>query len=144
MTASVCLALALSTGCGSSTGSPERSTAAAQALGARSSGLQAQKTPDYAAAPSATAVQGGVVLIAYRSYAIDPDTVKVRLGSTIRWQNYDRAPHNVTSTSGPQPFASANLAQGATFEVKLTNPGVIHYESTTQPATMNGTIEVVK
>ncbi len=64
--------------------------------------------------------------------------------ATVRCTNYDPAPHNVTSMSGPQRFASASFGEGATFEVKLTKPGIVHYESTTQPATMNGTIEVLR
>ena len=82
--------------------------------------------------------------VAYRNFAIAPDTLRVKVGASVRWTNYDSAAHNVTSVSGPQRFASGNLGEGATFEVKLGHPGVIHYESTTQPATMNGTIEVVR
>ena len=56
---------------------------------------------------------------------------------------YDAIEHNVTSEGGPQKFASKNLAQGGTFEIKAINPGVIHYECTIHPTSMNGTIEVV-
>jgi len=50
----------------------------------------------------------------------------------------------VTSESGPSKFASTNLNEGSTFSYKVTKPGVIHYECTYHPASMNGTIEVVK
>ena len=36
------------------------------------------------------------------------------------------------------------FGEGQTFTVKVTKPGVIHYECTIHPATMNGTIDVVK
>jgi plastocyanin len=88
-------------------------------------------------------VQSGLVQIAYRNIAIAPDTVRVKVGSTIRWTNYDSTPHNVTSEGGPQRFASKNFGEGATFEITVEKPGVIHYECTLQPTTMNGTIEVV-
>ncbi len=84
--------------------------------------------------------------IAYRNIAIDPDTVRVKVGSTIRWTNYDSTPANVTSeggAGGPYKFASKNFGEGGTFEIKASRPGVIHYECTLYPVTMNGTIEVV-
>jgi plastocyanin len=85
-----------------------------------------------------------VVPIAYRNIAIDPDTIKVKVGSTIKWTNYDPVEHNVTSKGGPIHFASKNFGEGGTVEFKMTKPGVIHYLCTIHPATMNGTIEVVK
>jgi plastocyanin len=83
------------------------------------------------------------VRIAYRNIAIAPDTVRVKVGSAIRWTNFDQVSHNVTSEGGPQRFASKDFGEGATFEIKATRPGVIHYECTLHPASMNGTIEVV-
>jgi plastocyanin len=67
----------------------------------------------------------------------------VRVGSTIRWTNYDSVEHNVTSRGGPEQFASKNFGEGQTFQVKATKPGVIHYLCTIHPTSMNGTIEVV-
>ena len=61
--------------------------------------------------------------IAYRNIAIDPDTVRVKVGSTIRWTNYDPTKRNVTSESGPQQFASGNFGEGGTFEMKLDQAG---------------------
>jgi plastocyanin len=89
-------------------------------------------------------VQGGSVQIAYRNITIQPDTVKVRVGSTITWTNYDSIEHNVTSEGGPQKFASGDISEGAHFAIKATTPGVIHYECTIHPTSMNGTIEVVR
>jgi len=40
-------------------------------------------------------------------------------------------------------FASKNFGEGGTFELEASKPGVIHYECTLYPVTMNGTIEVV-
>jgi plastocyanin len=84
------------------------------------------------------------VQIAYRNIAINPDTIKVKVGSTIKWTNYDAVEHNVTSEGGPQSFASKDIGEGGTYEIKALKPGVIHYECTIHPASMNGTIEVVK
>ena len=45
--------------------------------------------------------------IAYRNIAINPDTVRVKVGSTLVWTDYDDVTHNVTLPSGPAHFASA-------------------------------------
>jgi plastocyanin len=156
-----CAALALAAGCGSSgnsttsssTGASSGSTTSASSGATSTSsstpstttgGLKPNTTPKFAAPPPSAPVSSGIVQIAYRSIAIDPDTLKVKVGSTIRWTNFDSVQHNVTSVSGPQHFASKDFGEGKTFEVKVTKPGVIHYECTIHPTSMNGTIEVVK
>lgn len=146
-----CAALILIAGCGSSGGSSASSTTAATTTStgstgpsSASGGLKPTTTPKFASPPASAPVQSGVVQIAYRNIAIDPDTLKVKVGSTLRWTNYDSVEHNVTSEGGPQKFASKQLAEGATFEIKANKAGVIHYECTIHPASMNGTIEVVK
>ena len=139
-----CATLVLAAGCGSSsssTGSSSSSTSTATTAGG---GLKASTTPKYAAPPSSAPVQSGIVQIAYRNVTIAPDALKVRVGSTIKWTNYDAIEHNVTSKGGPQTFTSKNLGESATFQIKALKPGVIHYECTIHPASMNGTIEVVK
>ena len=82
--------------------------------------------------------------IAYRNIAIAPDTVRVKAGSTVKWTNYDSVPCNVTSKGGVTKLASGEFGEGESYEVTLDTPGIIHYECTQYPTTMNGTIEVVK
>jgi plastocyanin len=142
-------ALVLIAGCGSSSSSTSTSTPASTASTASTtsssgSGLKANTTPQYASPPANAAVQSGVVQIAYRNIAIDPDTLKVKVGSTIKWTNFDSVEHNVTSEGGPQKFASKDFGEKGTFEIKALKAGVIHYQCTIHPASMNGTIEVVK
>jgi plastocyanin len=154
-----CCALVLVTGCGSSSSSASDSattaatgataTSANGATGATTStspsaGLKVDATPKYAVPSPSAPVLNGIVQIAYRNIAIAPDTVRVKVGSTIKWTNYDSVVHNVTSEGGPQRFASKNFGEGGTFEITVEEPGVIHYENTLQPTTMNGTIEVVR
>ncbi len=157
-----CCALVLVTGCGSSSnstsGSAATATTATSAQAATtgtaatttattspspSAGLKVDTTPKYAVPSPSAPVLSGLVQIAYRNIAIAPDSVRVKVGSTIKWTNYDSVVHNVTSEGGPQRFASKNFGEGGTFEITVDKPGVIHYENTLQPATMNGTIEVV-
>jgi plastocyanin len=140
-----CCALVLAAGCGSSGSSSTPATSTgSSATKSTSSGLKVDTTPKYATPSSSAAVQSGVVQVAYRNIAIDPDTLRVKVGSTIKWTNYDSVEHNVTSEGGPQKFASKTFGENGTFEIKALKPGVIHYECTIHPASMNGSIEVVK
>jgi plastocyanin len=152
-----CCVLALTAGCGSSGNSTSSATttgttttattastkSATTSSSATSGGIKGDTTPKFASPSTSAPVQSGVVQIAYRNIAIDPDTVRVKVGSTIKWTNYDSTQANVTSVSGPQRITSKNFGEGGSFEVKLEKPGVIHYECTLYPTTMNGTIEVV-
>jgi plastocyanin len=144
-------ALLVAAGCGSSgessssAGTTASSTAASTATThTNTSSLKATTKPKYGVPSSSAPVQSGLVSIAYRNIAINPDTARVKVGSTIRWTNYDPIEHNVTSESGPQKFTSKTFGENGTFEVKATSPGVIHYLCTIHPASMNGTIEVVR
>lgn len=130
-------ALALVAGCGSSSSSSTTS----KSTSTKASSLKVNTTPKFA--PAGGAVRSGTVNVAYRNIAIAPDTLKVKVGSTIKWTNFDEVAHNVTSEGGPQTFASKDFTQGGTFSIKALKPGVIHYECTIHPASMNGTIEVV-
>jgi plastocyanin len=107
------------------------------------SGLRVDTTPKYASPSPSAPVQSGVVQIEYRNITINPDTLRVKVGSTVKWTNDDAVEHNVTSRKGPDSFASKNFGEGHSFEVKLTKTGVINYVCTNHPASMNGTIEVV-
>jgi plastocyanin len=109
----------------------------------KSGGLQPITTPKYATPPSGAPTQSGTVQIEYRNIAINPDAVKVKVGTTVKWTNYDPVEANVTSQGGPLKFKSKTLHEGESFEMKMTKPGVVHYESTLHPVTQNGTIEVV-
>jgi plastocyanin len=136
-------ALALLAGCGSSGGTSSGSGATAS-TSRPASGLKPTTTPKFGSPAASAPVRSGIVQIAYRNIAINPDTLKVRLGSTIRWTNYDSIAHNVTSEGGPQTFASKNFGEGASFSIKAEKAGVLHYECTIHPTSMNGTIEIVR
>jgi len=149
-----CCALAFAAGCGSTS----KSGASASAAGAKTTttaggaskpaspapeSIKVDTTPKFASPSPSAPVQSRTVQIAYRDITIQPDTVRVKVGSTIKWTNYDSEQANVTSIGGPQRIASKDFGEGGTFEVKLDTPGVIHYVCTLFPVTMNGTIEVV-
>jgi plastocyanin len=137
-------AVAALAGCGSSgsSSSSSSSSTAARTKSATTGGLKATTTPKFV--PASGPVKSGTVQVAYRNIAIAPDTLKVKVGSTVKWTNFDTVAHNVTSQGGPQSFASKDFNVNGTFEIKALKPGVIHYICTIHPASMNGTIEVVK
>jgi plastocyanin len=132
---------ALLAGCGSS--APAGKTSTTTGSGPSSSGIQVNTTPRYLKASPTEPIRSGVVNIAYRDITIHPAVLRVRVGTLVKWTNYDAVDHNVTSEGGPQSFASDDFGQGGTFELRLTRPGVVHYQCTIHPATMNGTIEVL-
>jgi plastocyanin len=147
--AAFCAAAAIGAGCGSSSsgGSTTGTSGTGSAQGTApvgTSSLKVATTPKFGTPSSSTAVQSGEAQVAYRNITINPDTLRVKVGTTIKWTNFDPVEHNVTSQSGPQHFASKNLKEGGTFEIKALAPGVIHYLCTIHPTSMNGTIEVVK
>jgi plastocyanin len=139
-----CSALALAAGCGSSKSSTTTSKSSTSSTGTPKSGIVPNGKINYASPPANSPVKSGLVNIAYHEISIEPDTLKVKVGSTLKWTNQDPVEHNVTSAGGPTKFASKNFGEGGTFEIKVNAPGVIHYRCTLHPATMNGTIEVVK
>lgn len=156
--ATAALLFVLATGCGSGGSSTAETTTvtiggrtstaviskSTTASKTKSGGLQpASTTPKYATPEASAPVQSGVVQIEYRNIAINPDALKVKVGSTIKWTNYDPVEHNVTSKGGPSTFKSKNFGEGGTFEFKATKTGTIHYLCTIHPVSMNGTIEVV-
>jgi plastocyanin len=148
-----CLTLALAAiGCGSSesssttnattTGSTTTSGATGTS-GKPKEGIVPNGKINYAKPAANAPVQSGVVKIKYHLISIEPDTLKVKVGSTIEWVNEDQVDHNVTSASGPSKFASKNFGEGGKFKITVTKPGIIDYRCTLHPATMNGAIEVV-
>lgn len=148
--AATCCALLLAAGCGSSesTGSGTTTTTSSSSpssTAAKSSGgLKPDTTPQFASPSSSEPIKTGTVQIVYRNITIDPDTVRAKVGATIKWVNEDTQKCNVTSEGGPYTFKSPDFGEGGSFELRLTKPGTIHYECAYYPATMNGTIEVVE
>jgi plastocyanin len=123
--------------------SPSPSTGTTSASG---SSLKVQGRPKFATPSSSEPVRSGTVQISYRNITAHPVTLRVKAGTVVRFVNYDPVQHNATSVggaAGAQKFASRNFGQGGSFEVKLTKPGLVHFECTIHSATINGTIEVL-
>jgi plastocyanin len=138
-----CSALACAAGCGSSETSTTTTTSKTATSATTKGGLTVPGKINYASPPANAPVQSGLIPISYHEFAIEPDTVKAKVGSTVKWTNNDSEKCNVKSEGGPYTFSSGDFGEGGTFELKLDKPGVIHYECTYYPTTMNGSIEVV-
>ena len=113
-----CVLLAVAAGCGSSAHSGSGSGASSRpaATGtAASGGVKVTTTPSYGSPAASAAAQSGVVHVAYRNITIRPDTLRVKVGATVVWTNYDPLEHNVTSQTGPLHFASKNIREGQTL-----------------------------
>jgi len=149
LAASMLLAGALLAGCGSSgatTSAPpttRQGTSPRPQTSTSGSSLKAIGVPKFATPSKSEAVQSGTAQIVYRNVTARPDTLRVKAGTTVRFVNDDPIEHNATSVGGPQRFRSKNFGEGGSFEVKLTHPGLVHFECTIHPATINGTIEVL-
>lgn len=152
-----CLLAATVAGCGSSESSSGTSSTATTATktsstsgpsssssSSSSGGLKADTTPKFASPSSSEPVHSGTVRIVYRNIAIDPDAVRVKAGSTLKWVNEDSQRCNVSSVGGAYTFKSPDFGEGGSFELHVPKAGTIHYECTYFPATMNGTVEVVE
>jgi plastocyanin len=98
-----------------------------------------------AAGAGAIPAKRGFVQIAYKGIGIAPAAVTVHVGQKIRWTNFDATRHNVT-TQAPSAvsFTSPDFNKGGTYVFTASKVGVIHYLCTFHPASMVGTITVVK
>ncbi len=67
-----------------------------------------------------------------------PETLTVRSGDLVIWQNTDMVPH--TAVAAPR-FDSGQIAPEGNFKVTLSQPGEIHYVCTLHPG-MAGQIVV--
>jgi plastocyanin len=70
----------------------------------------------------------------------DPTSITVKTGDVIQWTDTGSVPHNVTFDSYPD-LTSQNMAQGDTWQVKITVAGTYPYHCTIHPG-MDGQITV--
>lgn len=71
--------------------------------------------------------------VAMKGYAFSPATLSVPAGSTVTWTNYDTAPHDVKTTSGPLAIHSPMLSKGQSWSFTFTTAGAYGYVCTVHP-----------
>ncbi|WP_371400536.1 cupredoxin domain-containing protein [Kribbella sp. NBC_00662] len=91
------------------------------------------------AAPAGAAVSTNTVDI--KEFAFGPQSVTVKVGTTVTWTNDDQDPHTVTSQNGSGPLKSSTLQKGDKFQYKFTKAGTFDYLCTIHPF-MTGTVVV--
>ncbi|MFL5994245.1 MAG: plastocyanin/azurin family copper-binding protein [Streptomyces sp.] len=71
--------------------------------------------------------------VAMKGYAFSPASLSVPAGSTVTWTNYDTAPHDVKTTSGPLAIHSPMLNKGQSWSFTFTTAGAYGYLCTVHP-----------
>ena len=72
-------------------------------------------------------------------FAFEPGTIRVKVGTTVRWTNRDEAPHTVTAAGGG--FTSKQLGQGGTYARRFRRAGTFAYLCALHP-NMKGRVVV--
>ncbi len=70
------------------------------------------------------------------SVAFAPTTLKVKVGTTVKWTNGDDIEHNVVANDGT--FNSGLMKSGATFTFTFSKPGTYEYVCSIHPEQMSG------
>jgi plastocyanin len=90
-------------------------------------------------APSGPAVATQSVKI--NQFAFGPQSITVKVGTTVTWTNGDQDSHTVTSQGNSGPLKSATLGNGDTYKYTFTKAGTYEYLCTIHPF-MTGTVVV--
>jgi plastocyanin len=65
-------------------------------------------------------------VVTIHNFGFYPANLQVKVGTTVTWTNYDRAPHTVTFNDSSLK-SSGTLNQGGTFSYTFTKAGVYTY-----------------
>ncbi len=87
--------------------------------------------------PSSSSPAGTEVSIA--NFAFSPDTLTVKVGTTVKWTNNDSTAHTVTADD--KSFDSGNLDPGKSFSFTFKQAGTFSYHCKIHP-TMQAKIVV--
>ena len=98
--------------------------------------------PAYAAPSKAYPRASATAAVDIGAYdnVFQPATITVAPGTTVRWTNYGRHAHTVTSATGR--WGSGRLAPGQVYSSTFTRPGTYDYHCGIHPREMRGTIVV--
>jgi plastocyanin len=97
-------------------------------------------SPTQLPATSIPSSSGTTVDVAIANFSFSPDTLTIKVGTTVTWTNQDSVEHTVTSDTGL--FDSGNLSQGKTFNYTFTEAGTYPYHCTPHHSKMAGTVIV--
>jgi plastocyanin len=89
-------------------------------------------------------LRGKRATVRVSDFSFKPERIRVRAGTTVRWQFEDYFVHDVTVASGPRGFSSPNTKGGRAFRQKLKVPGTYRLYCTLHPTAMTQEIRVTR
>lgn len=117
--------------------------AAALALGACGGDSDKSSTTDMTDGGSTETTAGGGSAtgdtIVIKDFKFGPETLKVKVGDTIKVTNKDSATHTLTALD--KSFDTKNLDEGASATITVSKAGTVEYQCNIHDY-MKGTIEV--
>ena len=84
--------------------------------------------------------------VAIRLFRFQPSPIRVKVGSSVAWENRDAIEHSVTAGTPEKPagaFDSGLFDQGGRFEHRFGEPGSFAYFCRRHPS-MRGVVEVTR
>lgn len=123
-----------------STGSPTGDRALWVAPMIYNSSFAATTAPASPAATPHPTATVALTSVSISNFSFQPQTLQVKVGSTVTWANNDATSHTVTSDTGV--FDSGTLTPGGSFSFTFTQAGTFAYHCNIHP-NMKGTIIVV-
>jgi plastocyanin len=78
--------------------------------------------------------------VSIRNYMFMPETIKVKVSTTVTWTNDDQVDHSVTINSGSGPSSSL-FGKSQTYAYTFTKAGTYTYHCDVHPQ-MHGTVIV--
>lgn len=89
--------------------------------------------------PAAAPAGSSAAAVNIKSFAFDPASITVKVGTSITWTNEDSAPHTITGDKGE--WDSGQIGQGQTYTHKFDQAGTYAYHCAVHPK-MTGTVVV--
>jgi plastocyanin len=81
--------------------------------------------------------------VTYQDFAVQPKSIRVKKGTTVKWTNKDTAKHDVTPEVETADFKASELfGKGESYEVTFNTVGTYSYHCSPHPY-MKGSVEVV-
>jgi plastocyanin len=100
----------------------------------------ATEVPTEAATATKEAPQvAAAATVTIDNFAFSPQSLQVKVGTTVTWTNNQGTTHTVTSDTGE--WDSGNLSQGKSFSFTFTKAGTFAYHCAIH-SSMTGTVEV--
>ena len=92
------------------------------------------------AAPGCARAQA-TVEVGIQDYKFQPQQLKIKAGTTVRWTNNEKRTTHSVLFSGPEGFEGERIFPGESWQHRFDKPGVFVYSCGPHPE-MKGQIEV--